>query len=856
MAYCPICKKEYGLSVTICPECNVSLQEDTTDVKVPMFSLQKEEDAKGFVEFAAENGISCAYDFVQRENAYKIYVSKKEQKKAPKLFAQFCMLQTRKKKGEDAVPKAEDIKRAKKEAEEKARKEQEEKERLAREKEEQIKAEKAREAKERLEREKARVKAEREKEEAEKAARKAAQEAILKEKERLKAEKAAAESRAVKEAKAKAEAEKAAAEAKAAKAKADEEAKKAAEEAKKAEEAIKAAEKAASSSVSESVKPAFTFAKEEDPKKESKPSSDSLLQLFETKQANRNLNQKQQGFGTFGKQKDDSGKNSDLLNLFLNPAHSAPKRDTYKNLDDPVRVDTSDSRFSVAPGEDPVFDRPSDPFYGERVKSSSATESFVSPEPSAPVEIELEDFSDEVLTSPEMDFTYTSEPDFEPDEGDSYHVDPIFVETKPVDDEELDDPNIVDAASVITLEKEEAEEEVPEEKDDAFSAFLSNFKKENVISHEPEPEAEESESQDDILDNFLNEIHEIEKSIEGNPDHSVIAEVLPDREKYSDSDDYTISATSGRPKDIQDTKIKVSADSNIIEEVFDDNVEVGKAAKDVAFSVADSSAAAAETLTQSARKFLKDSDIADYSDLEDYKGFVPDYSFEEKKEDLDETPEQAAYRQFTEKVAERKREMELAESQQRSQQTRKNSLEHDLGKKKGKIVFEDTEELDSYAGFIPDYKPNTDSEKDFEFYKPHTVSSYAKYKKGKKDTSDSSLINMTHMRATSADEIRNVFIEKIPSNVKNSIDPSFVRSTGFLISMSGKQLAQLFNSWLMLNMTPSYVKQFEKNDQTHEENAESKVEGIKGVIRNTFGEINESFLDYVVRKYYDKYLED
>ena len=867
MAYCPICKKEYGLSVTICPECNVSLQEDTTDVKVPMFSLQKEEDAKGFVEFAAENGISCAYDFVQRENAYKIYVSKKEQKKAPKLFAQFCMLQTRKKKGEDAVPKAEDIKRAKKEAEEKARKEQEEKERLAREKEEQIKAEKAREAKERLEREKARVKAEREKEEAEKAARKAAQEAILKEKERLKAEKAAAESRAVKEAKAKAEAEKAAAEAKAAKAKADAEAKaarekaeaeakKAAEEAKKAEEAIKEAEKAVSSSVSESVKPSFSIP-DEDSKKDAKSSSDSLLQLFESKPAARNLNQKQQGFGGFSKPKEESGKNSDLLNLFLNPAQSAPKRDTYKNYDDPIRVDTSDSRFSVAPGEDPVSNRPSDPFYGERVKSSSITESYISPEPTEPVEIELEDFSDDVLTPPSMDFTYTSEPDFEPDEGDSYHTDPIFVETKPVDDEELDDPNIVDAASVITIEKKEAEEEVPEEKDDAFSAFLSNFKKESVISQAVEEPAEESESQDDILDNFLNEIHEIEKTIETN-DHSVIEEVLPDREKYSDSDDYTISSTSGRPKDIQDTKIKVSADSNIIEEVFDDNVEVGKAAKDVAFSVADSSAASADTLSQSARKFLKDTDITDYSDLEDYKGFVPDYSFEEKKEDIEETPEQAAYRQFTEKVAERKREMELAESQQRSQQTRKNSLEHDLGtgKKKGKIVFEDTEELDSYAGFIPDYKPNTDSEKDFEFYKPHTVSSYAKYKKGKKDTSDSSLINMTHMRATSADEIRNVFIEKIPSNVKNSIDPSFVRSTGFLISMSGKQLAQLFNSWLMLNMTPSYVKQFEKNDQTHEENAESKVEGIKGVIRNTFGEINESFLDYVVRKYYDKYLED
>ena len=124
-----------------------------------------------------------------------------------------------------------------------------------------------------------------------------------------------------------------------------------------------------------------------------------------------------------------------------------------------------------------------------------------------------------------------------------------------------------------------------------------------MISQAVEEPADESESQDDILDNFLNEIHEIEKTIETN-DHSVIEEVLPDREKYSDSDDYTISSTSGRPKDIQDTKIKVSADSNIIEEVFDDNVEVGKAAKDVAFSVADSSAAAADTLSQSGMKPL------------------------------------------------------------------------------------------------------------------------------------------------------------------------------------------------------------------------------------------------------------
>ena len=105
-------------------------------------------------------------------------------------------------------------------------------------------------------------------------------------------------------------------------------------------------------------------------------------------------------------------------------------------------------------------------------------------------------------------------------------------------------------------------------------------------------------------------------------EHSVIAEMVPDKDKYTDADDYRIESTSGRPKDIQDTKIKVSADSDIIEEVFDDNVDIGREqiAPDTASSFANDTDGA--QLTQKAKKFLKNDASDDYSDLEDYKGFI------------------------------------------------------------------------------------------------------------------------------------------------------------------------------------------------------------------------------------------
>ena len=949
MAFCPNCKKTYGFTVTICPECNVPLQEDPGDVKIPMFSLQKEEAAKGFIEFAEAQGVSCAYEFSQRENAFKIFLSKKDQKKGPKLFSEYCVNETRKKKGYDAVPNADEIKKAKEEelrkAAEAKRLEEEKKLEALRKAEEERKAEEKRKAEERKQAAEAKRRAamearkaedmrrakelaekrkaeEKQKAEEEKLRlleerRKAAEEERRAARKKAEEEKAAAEA-----ARRKAEEEKAAAEAAAEAARRKElEEKEAAEAARRAEEERAAAAererraaeaerlaKEAERKASEAERIAAErkaeaerivaerkaeserilaerrkSAEERSVKKEaaSSPASKDMISLFESKPAARTnapvMPASNKQFGPYSKPLKDDGsdKHKDILNLFMNPAQSAPKRNVYANLQqDEVPQQAPGSRFAVAPGEDPVTNRPADPFFSNAPKAGTKKfddslptedeiilEDYEGEEP----EVDAEDINLDSISGQEDEY-YSSDPDFEPDMSDSYlseseipegyvndlsildsvSADPIFVEVEPIKDEDLDAKDIVDAASVVTLENETEEEpeEDGDEDDDAYAAFLTNFKKES------------QKDSDDILDNYIKDIEE--------PDfeHSVIEEVLPDREKYADIDDYRIESTSGRPKDIQDTKIKVSADSDIIEEYFDDNVEIGREQNDPdaasSFANSTSSVADGEILSQKAKRFLKDSDIANYSDLEDYKGFVPDYSFEEKKEEVEETPEQEAYRKFTEKVAERKREMQIAADQAKSQQTRKANLEHDLGKgkKKTKIVFEDTDDLDSYAGFIPDYKPNTDNEADFDFYKPHQVSSYAKYKKGHKETSDSSLLNMTHMRATNAEEIRTVFMDKVPNGVKNSIDASLIRSTGFLVSMSGKQLAQLFNSWLILNMTAGYVKQFEQADATISDNTNLKIEGIKNTLRNTFGEINESFLDYIVRRYYGKYLDD
>ena len=958
MAYCPNCKKEYGLSVTFCPECNVALVDDD-EAKVPMFSLAKEEAAQGFVAYAKEQGVSCAYEYSQHEDTYKIFVSKKQQKKGPKLFAEFLVQENRKKKGDNALPAKEPPRKPVVKEEPKVEEALQEsasakdfdddlddflakapepakpvnfyippirKKTPVKETEPEAPVKPASTAKTASKSETAstnpaaalfdappkRAPYKDRYASAAKSEEKKAEEKPAAPVEKPAPKKPAVDFEEIKKPVKPVKVE----ETPAAEDKPFvpddsviiEERVPAAETHKPSEDLLKAFEKppvkrpepvkreepvkTAPVKREESAAPVKPVApvrkpepvaepKQEEPKLDAKSAA---ISLFESKPVGKRDQRPQ---GPVLNKTNDKTKHSDLLNLFLNPAQAAPKR-----ADKTPEAPADGSRFSVAPGEDPVFDMPADPFFGKRNTKPSyvpsakepvedsenapvvedifeapelenpAIDSYSVPEPEydipseAPVEEPVDDYQ----------YTYSSEPDFEPEfeseEADSYYgeepedraSDPIFVEVEPIKDEELDSDNIVEAANVISIEKDEEEPEYDDGNDDAFDTFLSNYRKGDTASYsEPAYDKPTSEQNDDILDSFLDDVHNMEdKYDEGDLE---ISEVVPGQEY--DYEDYDISLGSGRPKDIQDTAINVGADSNIIEEVFDTNVEVGQLGK-ASSSVANPDVAS-EDLSKAAapRKPRPAKKIDNYSDIDDYAGFVPDYSYEDTTE-VEETPEETAYREFTEKVAERKRAMDLAASQKQSEQTRKANLEYNLDKKgkKGKIVFEDYDDLDSYAGFIPDYKPNTDNEKDFEFYKPHTVSSYAKYKKGKKDTSDSSLMNMTHMRATNAEEIRNVFIDKIPSGIKNVMDPSLVRSTGFIVSMSGKQLAQLFNSWLLLNMTSGFVKQFEKHDATLEENAENKIVGMKNVLTNTFGELNESFLDYVVRRYYSKYLED
>lgn len=917
MGFCPVCKKEYGLTVTICPECNALLKEDADAAKIPMFSLQKEEDAKGFIDYAAAKDVKCAYEYSSRENAFRIFVTQKDQKKCPKLFAEYCMKESRKKKGiEEPAPASEKVEEPVPEATPA-----------------ETVSEQPSEAAPVVEEPATPARPPRSREEI---------------RESLNQLFNASKSVAEQEAKTNAAFT---------------------SSAPLGSDAFSVKEEPKSAAPEKPVIPEAPKASASTSKKASdKKAPEPVIVVEKPKPEVKQPASKQNGpksmanfrmgpTGQFGSPnpKEDS-KHQDILNLFMNPAQPAPKRDNYASLEHPAK-DDSKSKFKLAPGEDPLFDMPSDPFYGNRPKanykdfnkskapkvedilvddtpiiedfsendvaleesftpaedtvadSASAVSDFTLPpevstetdsaeEPAVDISNLFEDnastdsfkqddaFTFETESSDENpEFIYSSEPDFEPDETDSYSYvpeeenvadnilteapsvdedlteetgstvsDPIFVEVEPIKDEELDDINIIDAVDVITLENEEPENSEEEEEDDAYSAFLNQFKAginpSDSVSEEPLSGTSASDV-DEMLDSFISEIHDMETS-EATGD-SVITEVVPDKDKYENADDYTISSTSGRPKDIQDTKIKVSADSNIIEEVFDTNVEIGKdnSAKGAASSVANDTTSKSALSSKPAPKADKD-----FSDLDGYKGFVPDYSFEEKKdEEVEETAEQKAYREFTEKVEERKRANELAASQAKKEVTRKANLEGNFGKK-GKIVFEDTEELDNYAGFVPDYKPNTSNEDEFDFYKPHTVSSYAKYKKGKKDSPDGNLTNITHMRTTSNDEIRNMFIDKVPSGVKNVIDASLIRTTGFLISMSGKQLSQLFNSWLMLNMTTGYVKQFESSEATIEENAENKINGIKKVLKGTFGDLNESFLDYVVRKYYSKYLDE
>ncbi len=337
---------------------------------------------------------------------------------------------------------------------------------------------------------------------------------------------------------------------------------------------------------------------------------------------------------------------------------------------------------------------------------------------------------------------------------------------------------------------------------------------------------------------------------------TIVEEIVPDS-KYQSTETADFEAVPSRPTDIQDTKIKVSLDDSIIEEVIsskptqDDLPNIAQSSS-FANEKTDADAAFADVKTPKAPKRMEIPD-EELDPDGTYRGFVPDYSPTDLSGN-DEPAEESEYDEFKKKVHSRKEENAAINAQIKKEQVRQANLVKDFGKN-GKIVFEDTDDLDNYAGFVPDYTPNTTNEAEFDFYKPHQVSSYAKYKKNKKGEAEVNA-QESFMRLTSDEEADHLFVSHIPSFAKREIEPADLKNAAFLLCFNYKRLAKLFNSWMMLNITQQTVRAFESENASDQQNYERKIAGIKKLLIDNFGDLNEVFLDNLVQRYYSKFLEE
>ena len=486
---------------------------------------------------------------------------------------------------------------------------------------------------------------------------------------------------------------------------------------------------------------------------------------------------------------------------------------------------------------------------------------------------------------------------------------PIFVEVERVDNAEIDDDKIIDKADIKAFENRSSADDSadyespvssasdPEDyesgaktveagNEDAFSDFLNNFKRAS-LSKSMRKQAETGTRAEDTIasvsvkpvavpEQVKSSVKKPSVSDELRPknattdafeatetkSNTVVEDIIPDA-KYRNTEDTDYESVPSRPTDIQDTKIKVSIDNDIIEEVIGEaptSDELSTEESSSSFANPEAPVDIAFTAASAPKKRFDTTAKAKEAELDEetFRGFVPDYSPNSPEAEKTEPEEVTEFDEFKKKVHARKEENQAINAQLKAEQARQASLVKDFGKK-GKIVFEDTDDLDNYAGFVPDYTPNTNNEEEFDFYKPHQVSSYAKYKKGNKGGAaapEPAGRTSGFMRVTSDEEVENLFVSHVPSIARKVLKPQEIKNSNYLISMSGKRLSKLFNSWMMLNVTTQTVHAFEKQGASDEENFQAKIDGIKKLLTDNFGELNDVFLDSLVQRYYSKFLEE
>ena len=453
--------------------------------------------------------------------------------------------------------------------------------------------------------------------------------------------------------------------------------------------------------------------------------------------------------------------------------------------------------------------------------------------------------------------------DIEPEEG------PIFVETEPVEEYNIGDTIVVDAVEVEPGSEEDNEEAKSFESGDEYSSFFSSIKQEkfnSIFGNQKEEPTEEQEEEDSGIP-FFSENESAASSGESTFSSSIPAPedivVPPVEEKRPESifdsfirkepefslDDDSRYTTEPIVEDIfadnpfssKDSTKTTASDNKVFEEVIN---------KDLKKSGADKFKAAFD----SGKSKFGDTDNLDDIDNGMYRGFVPDYH-EDTTDDEDTRIAQSmgfdpeAYKKLKAKTE--KRAME-----------RKNNPKANKPKKEKNpdfVVVDEEEEVKlDYTGFVPDYSNKKD---DMSFYTSRTEIDYSKYRKGgaqgSSDDSSNSLASLTGtLRSTNSYELNKLFSAEAVKGSAQPKDFTALKSTNFVLALTGGQLNSLFTSWLITNCTKTTAKQFEKATATNEENYDLKIEGIKSLLRSNFGKLDEYALDIIVKRFYNKYIDE
>jgi hypothetical protein len=372
---------------------------------------------------------------------------------------------------------------------------------------------------------------------------------------------------------------------------------------------------------------------------------------------------------------------------------------------------------------------------------------------------------------------------------------PIFVETEPVDEYAVGDTIVVDAVEVnASDETDDFYSSVDDNADnnDNFDSFFSGIKKRGSVV------------EDMFADNLFSN----------------------DSEKSEDkSDDLNKDSDEEAPT---------------FEEII--NSQVHKTEPSVGES--SSSHSKRESFASTFAKMDAIGDIDDGT----YKGFVPDYH-EDTTQDEDELIANKYgfsaqdYKELKERTAKKLHD-------RKANPPAKPKPEN----KDFKIIEE--EEIDSFRGFVPDYTLAKEEEK-MKYYTGRTSIDYSKYRTNSESSERNGLADLNGtLRYSTTTELGNLFNAAALKNSRKPSDYSDIKSSNYLLALTGGQLNALFTSWLMTNVTSVSIRQYEKANATPDQNYENKIEGVKGLLKQNFGKLEDSVIDIIVRKFYNKYLDE